>query len=394
MLERRLDLVIDNVEDRVDEPHALHPPFGHARKLRGRSGDGEARESVASVVVVAPLARLVAQTALRHLGADDEVVEECRRVVDGAARRELPAGLQQRLDQREGAPLPERVARVHQLVGPALEAPRVRHLPTHQPANQRRQAEPVRGAEQAQRGEAAKGVPAMRLLAGRRAHPALVRLAAEDPVGSVLPRPRRLNLAAQRRHGDRAVRAAHVNFAVVVHREGSVLTPHSTQETAQLGALDELEGGGGADGDEGVNSGVRGRQVRHLPRVRAAAEAAAVRVAAAADEVDDGVGRGGVDPGAEDGEGVDDPVAEPRPTRIERRVSCRQPPEAARAIRAVLARKERSRLPAELRVAYLVDAALASLLRGDLLLRRVARRTAVASVGLDARLPAPLTVNI
>ena len=62
------------------------------------------------------------------------------------------------LDKREGAPLPERVARVDEFVGAALESARVCHLALSEPRDQRRKTEAPRFAQENQRRQPCKGL--------------------------------------------------------------------------------------------------------------------------------------------------------------------------------------------------------------------------------------------
>ena len=74
--------------------------------------------------------------------------------------------------------------------------------------------------------------------------------------------------------------------------------------------------------EQGADRGVGRSEVRHLTRVRSAAEAAVELVLAAPEEVDDVVRvlRGDLAGGPERLDRVEDPVAEPWPARVEARV--------------------------------------------------------------------------
>lgn len=88
----------------------------------------------------------------------------------------LPRLLQQRLQQRERAALPEAVAAVHQLVGAAVEAALNPALALRRPVQQAVQVQRVALARQHQRRQAAEGVTAVRLVARLATQAALVRL--------------------------------------------------------------------------------------------------------------------------------------------------------------------------------------------------------------------------
>lgn len=87
--ESRLNLLIHDVEDGIDEPNAFDPLARYTfERVRG-GGNCESRERVACVVVVTALAWLVAQTAMRRLGAHENIVKQARCMVQINVSREL-----------------------------------------------------------------------------------------------------------------------------------------------------------------------------------------------------------------------------------------------------------------------------------------------------------------
>ena len=219
----------------------------------------------------------------------------------------------------------------------------------------------------------------MRLLARRRADTAFIRLAGRDPFGGAFCEVV-VEDVGNRPDRDRRVRAADVALAVYVHREGALRCAHRAQKALERLAVEHRERRRRADGDEGIDGRVRRREVRRLPGDGAAGEAA-IRALAPPEEAHDVL----CDIAAqtillaEKLERVRNPVAEPRPRRVEARVALCQPAEPGHQIGRVLGAAEWDTIAVEgaALVQPLVEHLAARVLRIRLLVGGVRREIVV-----------------
>mmetsp|Transcript_25720 Transcript_25720/g.86432 ORF Transcript_25720/g.86432 Transcript_25720/m.86432 type:complete len:496 (-) Transcript_25720:353-1840(-) len=325
-VEGAVDLFEADVEDGVD---LLDEVGGVSVDGRGRGGVlryCQPGEAVARVVVVAALARLVAQAAVGEvLRAEQNVALQRLSVEDGrrrrlVARRKLRSRLAQRrcgrrvearhgvlevvehlaarlgvalcargrpsqrvrlvcalaaphaVDEHERGARPERVAAVDELVRAALEAPFDAELPAGEPALEVVDAHARRFVEDFQRRHSAKHVATVRLDARLAAEAALVRLTRQRVLGDARDELGGEHVV-QRGDADDGVRPADVDLTVVVHAEAAGFVFHRHEELVQRRPVHGRERSRRADQSQRQARRISRRAVRELRRP--AAEAAA-----------------------------------------------------------------------------------------------------------------------